>query len=383
MEVRTPTSATQLSNEFHIINPTTFTSRFGICQCKNGTTTDTLGAMSLGDTFDDSKHIFFHQEEDEQSHQRLFADRPPCDSSTKIWSENTDNWTGCKGCVCKDLGEKEAMNRSLRQLEETFVKHSASLAAFILEPLVQGAGGMRFYSSKYLKRVQELCKKYEVLLICDEIATGFGRASGSKGKLFAFQEAGIEPDILCIGKALTGGYMTLAAVMTTDEVARGVSSIPSTASTCSSKQTPAALPLMHGPTFMANPLACSAAIASTNLMFKPSSLQELLDPKEEIMRSSIPLYESRVKTIEKRLQANLIDASSLPAVADIRVRGAIGVLEMKQPLNPAWVTQRCKDLGVWLRPFGCLLYTMPPYVVTDDELDKITSAMIIISGESH
>lgn len=340
--------------------------------------------MSLGDTFDDSKHIFFHQEDKDQWHQTLFAARPPCDTSTRIWGDKRDgSWTGCKGCVCRVSGEEEAMDRALRQLEEAFVKHASSLAAFILEPLVQGAGGMRFYSSKYLKRAQELCKQYEVLLICDEIATGFGRASGSIGKLFAFQEADIQPDILCIGKALTGGYMTLAAVMTTDEVASGVSSIPNTTRTFSSKTTSTALPLMHGPTFMANPLACSVAIASTNLMFKPSYLDKLPVLKEEMKGSSVPLYESRVKAIEKRLQSNLIDATSLPAVADIRVRGAIGVVEMKYPLNPTWVTQRCQDLGVWLRPFGRLLYTMPPYVITNDELDKITNAMIIISGEAH
>lgn len=344
--------------------------------------------MSLGDTFDDSKHIFFQREENERLQQRLFAARPPCDASKRIWGHNTESWTGCKGCTCKDVGEDEALNRSLHQLEETFVKHASSLAAFIVEPLVQGAGGMRFYSSKYLQRAQELCRKYSVLLICDEIATGFGRASGGGGKLFAFQEADIEPDILCVGKALTGGYMTLAAVMTTNEVAKGVSSIPTTpindCSSAISVKTPAAMPLMHGPTFMANPLACSVAVASTNLMFKPcfgNDLNNLQNPKKR--GASIPMYEARVRAIERQLQTKLIDASSLPSVADVRVRGAIGVLEMKKPMNASWVTQRCKDLGVWLRPFGCLLYTMPPYVATEEELEKITTAMLILADESQ
>jgi len=359
-----------------------------ILALKGGYHGDTMGAMTVGDTFGESNHIFFEQEDTGKQQPRIFVPRPPCDSSKRIWNDSLAGWTGCMGCNCKEVGEEEALNKSLRQLEETFQEHASSLAAFIVEPLVQGAGGMRFYSSKYLQRAQQLCNEFDVLLICDEIATGFGRASGGKEAMFAFQEACIEPDILCIGKALTGGYMTLAAVMATDEVARGVSSIPPFQTKADSMNTSstfvAALPLMHGPTFMGNPLACSVAVASTNLMFEPYHRKDVSyhDGDEELTKKDSTMFAARVKCIERQLQTNLIGASSLVTVADVRVRGAIGVIEMKKPLDQAWVTHRCKQLGVWLRPFGRLLYTMPPYITTKRELDKVTNAMLTIADES-
>jgi adenosylmethionine-8-amino-7-oxononanoate aminotransferase len=217
--------------------------------------------------------------------------------------------------------------------------HADELAAVIVEPVVQGAGGMRFHDPRYLHVLRELCLTHDVLLVFDEIATGFGRT----GELFAADHAGIAPDVMCVGKALTGGYLSMAATLCTAEVARGISAGEAGV-------------LMHGPTFMGNPLAAAVADASVRLLLSRD-------------------WRAEVRGIETALRAGLAPARALPGVADVRVRGAIGVVQLDHPVDVPAATAAATGRGVWLRPFRDLVYTMPPYVCTPDELATVVDGV--------
>ena len=270
---------------------------------------DTFGAMSVCDPIT-GMHTAFEG----ILHKNIFAESPQC-SYDEEWDEK----------YIYDFTLK------LEQNHET-------IAAVIIEPIVQGAGGMNIYSPLFLKSVRTLCDKLNVLLILDEIATGFGRT----GKLFAYEHAAISPDILCVGKALTGGYMSLAATLTTQKVIKGVESNGNV--------------LMHGPTFMANPLACSVANASLDLL------------------NNSP-WKQRVLSIEAQLKKELIICNTLSIVKEIRILGAIGVVELNKDVDLAWMTEKFIDKGVWIRPFMNLVYIMPPYIISSLELTQITQAI--------
>ncbi len=270
---------------------------------------DTFGAMAVCDPVNGMHQLFR-----DVLPQHLFAPRPQSRFGQPL--------------VAGDLDEFETLLATNRD----------SLAAVILEPVVQGAGGMWFYSADYLKGVAGLCRQHSVLLIADEIATGFGRT----GTLFACEHAGVAPDILCLGKTLTGGYLSLAATLATREVAEGIAVDGGV--------------LMHGPTFMANPLATAVAARSIELL--------LASP-----------WQQRIAAIEAQLRRELAVYAGHPAVVDVRVLGAIGVVETREPVDVAAVQKRFVDAGVWIRPFGRLVYLMPPYVISSADLSVLTAAV--------
>jgi adenosylmethionine---8-amino-7-oxononanoate aminotransferase len=274
---------------------------------------DTFGAMSVCDP-DTGMHSLFADAMPKQ----VFIEQPQCRFG--------------EACTEEDIAP----------LKQALIGQSGHIAALIMEPIVQGAGGMWFYSADYLKQARELCNEHNVLLILDEIATGFGRT----GKLFACEYANVVPDIMCIGKALTGGYLSLAATLTTKEIHQMIDN-----------GEPGVF--MHGPTFMANPLACTAALTSIRLLLESN-------------------WQENIRRIQKFLEQGLQPCKGFSQVNDVRVLGAIGVVELKEVADLKSIVPQFVDAGVWVRPFGKLVYLMPPYIIEDVDLKHLTDAVVKI-----
>ncbi len=283
---------------------------------RNGYHGDTLGAMSVCDPVTGMHQLF-----GDVLPKHFFAPAPTCGFAE----------------TCED--------QHIAEMQTLLATQHQQLAAVIVEPVVQGAGGMRFYSPQYLVRLRQLCDEYGVLLIFDEIATGFGRS----GKLFALDHAGVCPDIMCLGKAMTGGYLSLAATLCSDAVALGISAGEAGA-------------FMHGPTFMGNPLACAIANASIGLLLQQD-------------------WQAQLNNLQQQLEAGLAPAAALDSVAEVRCLGGIGVIEMRDPVDMSVVQPRFVEAGVWVRPFGKLVYVMPPYVMNNDDLGTLTAAMVEVVSE--
>jgi adenosylmethionine-8-amino-7-oxononanoate aminotransferase len=286
---------------------------------RNGYHGDTMGAMSVCDPVTGMHTLF-----SDMLARNFFVPSPDCDFGTSCNAEQ------------------------LNDLKFILEQHHETVAALILEPVVQGAGGMKFYSADYLKQAKVLCEQYNVLLIADEIATGFGRS----GKLFACEHANISPDIMCVGKSLTGGYMTLAATLCTKEISDTISDNPPHV-------------FMHGPTFMGNPLACAVALESIHLLQKSN-------------------WQIKVQVIEQLLIKGLEPCKQFDNVQDVRVLGAIGVVELKNAVNMSKIQQAFVDAGVWIRPFGKLIYLMPPYIIEQHELNTLTNVIFdVLNNEKY
>jgi adenosylmethionine-8-amino-7-oxononanoate aminotransferase len=276
---------------------------------------DTFGAMAVSDPVTGMHHRF-----SDVLAPHFFAEAPTSRSDSE-WSD-----------------------AEIISFSSLLADHHRQVAAVILEPIVQGAGGMRFYAPEFLRQVRRLCDQYEILLIADEIATGFGRT----GRFFACEHADIAPDIMCLGKAITGGYLSFAATLTTEHVGQVIGRDGGI--------------FMHGPTFMANPLACAVANASIDLLLHAD-------------------WQANIRRIEEGLRRGLEPCRVMSAVVDVRVMGAIGVVELQQEVNLASIQAQFVDKGVWLRPFGRLIYTMPPYVMEDDDLAFLTRQMVgVVAG---
>ena len=288
------------------------TDRGRLLTIRGGYHGDTFGAMAVCDPV-----AGMHERFRSVLPQHFFAERPAC-----------------------RFGER-CSEQDIKDIETLLAEHHQQIAAVILEPIVQGAGGMWFYSADYLQQVAALCKRFDVLLIADEIATGFGRT----GRMFACEHAGVEPDILCVGKALTGGYVSLAATLASERVAQGVSADGGV--------------LMHGPTFMGNPLAASIATRSIELL--------LASP-----------WQQRIHAIESQLHNELSQYKDHPAVSDVRVLGAIGVVETRELVDVEVAQRRFVEAGVWIRPFGTRVYLMPPYTIAAADLSALTAAIRLV-----